>query len=150
MILLYQYLPVGFDLQIVNVLTTKYKSIFKLGCLVRMVVDSILPHAKSGPNDHRKDAPPFRYFLKYNNFRVPLCKYSQHVNCTSFLLMDFNYAGCHCPTPCSELGPVRKSNGFEPTMGQRTVDNGSEPCKSTKRPFIIQKCMKIFAKKLIN
>ena len=31
----------------------------KLGCVVRMVVDSILPHAESGPNDHRKDAPPF-------------------------------------------------------------------------------------------
>ena len=24
-----------------------------------MVVDSILPHEKSGPNDHRKDAPRF-------------------------------------------------------------------------------------------
>ena len=24
-----------------------------------MVVDSILPHAECGPNDHRKDAPPF-------------------------------------------------------------------------------------------
>ena len=24
-----------------------------------MVVDSILPHAERGPNDHRKDAPPF-------------------------------------------------------------------------------------------
>ena len=31
----------------------------KLGCVVRMVVDSILPHAESGPNDHRKDASPF-------------------------------------------------------------------------------------------
>ena len=31
----------------------------KLGCVVRMVVDSILPHAESGQNDHRKDAPPF-------------------------------------------------------------------------------------------
>ena len=31
----------------------------KLGSAVRMVVDSILLHAKSGPNDHRKDAPPF-------------------------------------------------------------------------------------------
>ena len=29
----------------------------KLGCVVTMVVDSILPHAESGPNDHRKDAP---------------------------------------------------------------------------------------------
>ena len=24
-----------------------------------MVVDSILPHVKNGPNDHRKDASPF-------------------------------------------------------------------------------------------
>ena len=31
--------------------------------------------------------------------------------------MDFNYAGCHCPTPCSELGPVRKS--MEPTIGHQ-------------------------------
>ena len=32
---------------------------YKLGCVVKMVVDSILPHAESGPNDHRKDAPQF-------------------------------------------------------------------------------------------
>ena len=32
----------------------------KLGCVVRMVVGSILPYAECGPNDHRKDAPPFR------------------------------------------------------------------------------------------
>ena len=31
----------------------------KLGCVVRMVVDSILPHAERGTNDHQKDAPPF-------------------------------------------------------------------------------------------
>ena len=31
----------------------------KLAHVVRMVVDSILPHAEIGPNDHRKDAPPF-------------------------------------------------------------------------------------------
>ena len=31
----------------------------KLGCVVRIVVDSLLPHAECGPNDHRKDAPPF-------------------------------------------------------------------------------------------
>jgi len=30
----------------------------KLGYVVRMVVDSILPHAECGQNDHRKDAPP--------------------------------------------------------------------------------------------
>ena len=31
----------------------------KLGCVVRMAVDSILPHVESGPNDHRKEAPQF-------------------------------------------------------------------------------------------
>ena len=31
--------------------------------MVRMVVDSILPHAEFGPNDHRKDAPPFIHAL---------------------------------------------------------------------------------------
>jgi len=31
----------------------------KLGCVVRMVVDSLLPHAECGPNNHRKDAPLF-------------------------------------------------------------------------------------------
>ena len=28
----------------------------KLGCVVKMVVDSLLPHAECGPNNHRKDA----------------------------------------------------------------------------------------------
>ena len=32
----------------------------KLGCVVRMVVGSILLHAEYRPNYHRKDAPPFR------------------------------------------------------------------------------------------
>ena len=32
-------------------------STIKLGCVVRMVVDSILSHAEFGSNDHRKDAP---------------------------------------------------------------------------------------------
>ena len=31
----------------------------KLGCVVRMVIDSILPHAEFGPNDHRKETLPF-------------------------------------------------------------------------------------------
>ena len=26
-------------------------------CVVRMIVDSILPHTECGPNDHRKNAP---------------------------------------------------------------------------------------------
>ena len=30
-----------------------------MGRVVRLVVDSILPHAECGPNDHRKDAPQF-------------------------------------------------------------------------------------------
>ena len=34
-------------------------NLYKLGCVVTMVVDSVLPHAESGPNDHRKEAPPF-------------------------------------------------------------------------------------------
>ena len=29
----------------------------KLGCVVRMVIDSLLSHAASEPNDNRKDAP---------------------------------------------------------------------------------------------
>ena len=32
--------------------------ICKVGCVVVMVVVSILPHAEFGPNDHRQDAPP--------------------------------------------------------------------------------------------
>ena len=35
------------------------KNFIKLGCVVRMVVDSILLHAGSGPNDHLKDASLF-------------------------------------------------------------------------------------------
>jgi len=37
----------------------RLEAFYKLGCVVGLVVDSILPHAESGPNDHRKDAPPF-------------------------------------------------------------------------------------------
>ena len=39
---------------------------YKLGCVVRMVVDSILPHADFGPNDHRDDA---LHFIPYIYFR---------------------------------------------------------------------------------
>ena len=35
-----------------------------MGCVVRIVVDSMLPHTEYGPNDHRKDAPPFISFEK--------------------------------------------------------------------------------------
>ena len=34
--------------------------ICKVGCVVVMVVVSILPHAEFGPNDHRQDAPHFK------------------------------------------------------------------------------------------
>ena len=37
----------------------------KLGRVVRMVVDSMLPHAEGGPNDYRKEAPPFRICVTY-------------------------------------------------------------------------------------
>ena len=35
---------------------------YKLGCVVWMVVDSILPRSERGPNDHRKDVPLFTVF----------------------------------------------------------------------------------------
>jgi len=35
------------------------KSEIKLGCVVKMDVDSILPHAEYELNDHRKEVPPF-------------------------------------------------------------------------------------------
>ena len=41
-----------------------YKTRSKLGCVVRMVVGSILSHADFGLNDHRKDAP---LFTSYRN-----------------------------------------------------------------------------------
>ena len=43
---------------------------FKLGCVVRMVVDSILPQAECGPNDHRKDAPLFSPHWKLVRFHL--------------------------------------------------------------------------------
>ena len=45
--------------------TSPVRNLCKLGCVVRMVVDSILPHAESGPNDQRKDAPPFTSPLNF-------------------------------------------------------------------------------------
>ena len=42
-----------------HVADSNFKVSAKLGCVVRMVVDSILPHTECGPNDHRKDAPRF-------------------------------------------------------------------------------------------
>ena len=47
------------NLLLVNLFGILLVSLSKLGCVVRMVVDSILLHAESGPNDHQKDAPLF-------------------------------------------------------------------------------------------
>ena len=35
----------------------KLYNLYNLRCVVRMVVDSVLPHTESGPNGYRKDAP---------------------------------------------------------------------------------------------
>ena len=47
-----------------------FEKFHKLGCVVRMVVESILPHAKFEPNDHRKDAPLFIHTLVSNEIWV--------------------------------------------------------------------------------
>ena len=47
-------------------------SSYKQGCVVRMVVDSILLRSESGPNDHRKDAPLFTV--------QPMAQYLQKLN----------------------------------------------------------------------
>ena len=44
----------------------------KLGCAVGIVVDSILFYATSGPNDYRKDAPPFRIGSKMVDLRLKI------------------------------------------------------------------------------
>ena len=43
-----------------------------------MVVDSMLPDAESGPNDHRKDAPPFTYTALV--LTIPFCLVSLKPN----------------------------------------------------------------------
>ena len=47
-------------LAIVDIDIEDLKEAFKIECVVRLVVDSILPHAELGPNDHRKYESPFR------------------------------------------------------------------------------------------
>ena len=56
----------------------------KLGCVVRMAVDSILPHAESGPNDHRKDAHQFTEILQkllWAKNRIPEYRLAQAHSC---------------------------------------------------------------------
>ena len=52
----------------------RIKNDSKLGCVVKMVVDSILSHAESGPNDHRIDAPQFigRFSVRWTLFLLTL------------------------------------------------------------------------------
>ena len=56
-IIYFSFLLIPTFLIIILLVSTKTK----LGCVVRMVIDSILPHAESGPNDQRKDVPRFNY-----------------------------------------------------------------------------------------
>ena len=42
------------NVQVRNIIKSHYSD--KLGCVVRIVIDSILPHVKCGPNYHQKDA----------------------------------------------------------------------------------------------
>ena len=53
----------------------------KVRCVIRMVADSILPYAESGPNDHPKDAPPFS-ITKIENGAFILLMYN-HLKCNS-------------------------------------------------------------------
>ena len=38
----------------------------ELVCVVKMVVDSILPHVESEPNDHQKEAPSFTLVYEWS------------------------------------------------------------------------------------
>ena len=55
----------------ISIEVSKVNYYCKVGCVVRMVVDSILLHAECGPNDHRKDAPPFNGKSFLEQPRVP-------------------------------------------------------------------------------
>ena len=57
----------------------------KLGCVVRMVVDSILSHAEIGPNDHRKDAPRLELF--HRRYHEALLSISFNILTDTLLLL---------------------------------------------------------------
>ena len=67
---------------------------YKLGCVVRMVVDSILLHTECGPNDHRKDAPPFNILLWYLSMLV--------LPFSDFLLVYMHFGCHHYVTKCHQ------------------------------------------------
>ena len=58
--------------------TVKIIQYCKLGCVVRMDVDTLLLHTVSGPNDHRKDAPPFTVWNSTLNDIQPRQSHSLH------------------------------------------------------------------------
>ena len=122
----------------------------KLRCVVRMVVDSILPHAENGPNDHPKDAPPFiiqnesitcqrRTFL--TNEKHPK-KLTEKLNdfCSSFFQRMFETFSIYeeiddilensCPRALSSLGHIHfsppKLNSFN-SWNEFTVMNFRSP-----------------------
>ena len=70
----------------------KCSLLFKMEYMVKIVVDSILPHAEFGPNDHPVDAPHFRITTKtiidqcYNFFsRTTHNKYFSDILIRNFL-----------------------------------------------------------------
>ena len=79
---------------------------FKLGCVVRLVIDSILPHAKCGPNHHRKDAPPFTQ-ERFTDFDILFSRLAIVQDLCSDLLgrisknrKSAKYSGCQPHTKC--------------------------------------------------
>lgn len=40
--------------------------------MIKIVVDSVLPHTVCGQNDHQKDAPPFSKFVKKREYIIHL------------------------------------------------------------------------------
>ena len=67
----------------------------KLGCVVGMVVDSILLHAEYGPNGHRKDAPPFIFRDLHNLWNWWEILFS-HQEFDYFLIFQ-NFINCEGP-----------------------------------------------------
>ena len=68
-----------------------FKSYTKKNCHLECLIDAIFDECKCGPP----------YFPIKEG--IPMCTFSQHVNCVSKQLKDFDYANCVCQTQCSEL-----------------------------------------------
>ena len=68
-----------------------FKNYTKKNCHYECLIDSIFDKCKCGPP----------YFPLVQG--IPMCNFSQHVNCVAKQLKDFDYANCTCLTQCSEL-----------------------------------------------